>query len=78
MSKNTIWRTCAASGSMPSATMAERCSSVGTVSFSSMLSAPLRSFSISASCIPVSGFGAAAFFAMMVDPPMPLARSRVG
>ena len=41
--------------------MADRCSPVGTVSFSSMLSAPLRSFSISASCSPVSGFGAAAF-----------------
>ena len=36
-----------------------------------MLSAPLRSFSISASCSPVSGFGAAAFLAMTVDPPCP-------
>jgi hypothetical protein len=49
VSKKNTWRSCAFSGSIPSAATAERWSDSGTVSFGSMLSAPLASSSTRAS-----------------------------
>src|SRR5215211_7475714 len=47
VSKKNTWRICASSGSRPSAPIAERCDSSGTVSLSSALSAPFMRVSSS-------------------------------